>query len=314
MDDSETQGILIIIAAVAAMATGDAFIKFFADAIPLDWLIAGRSVFAVVLLLSFGSIVSRSLPRLRREKLGVYGLIVVRSLLLAMMWLCYYIALPHMSFSLAAALLYTTPVFICVFSSVLRIESLSLRRVSAIVIGFAGVVVALQPWREEVNAYLFLPIIAAALYAVAQLLTRTNLNSESSTALAAAMNGALCLVAMVSVCGFVDISPNSYSIGQAIDQTTWLELLLKLMMLAVLISITATLTAKAFQVGSPTIVGVFDYAYLVFAAFWGIVLFSEIPSIYQFMGMLLIVIAGVLLLPLTSTLRLGRLFKVFSGR
>ncbi|SEN40267.1 DMT family transporter [Halomonas caseinilytica] len=314
MNNSDTQGILIIIAAVAAMATGDAFIKFFADTVPLDWLIAGRSILAVVLLLALNTIMSKSLPRLRREKIRVYGLIAVRSLLLALMWLCYYVALPNMSFSLAAALLYTIPVFICVFSTVLRIESLSLRRVSALVIGFAGVVVALQPWQGEVNGYLFFPIIAAALYALAQLLTRTNLSTESSTMLAAAMNVALFVVAMVSVCGFVEISPNSYGISPVIGQIISFELLLKILMLAVLISITATLTAKAFQVGSPTIVGVFDYSYLVFAAIWGVVLFSEVPSTHQFVGMLLIVVAGVLLLPLASNIRFSRLFQAFSDR
>ncbi|GHC35836.1 hypothetical protein GCM10008094_31270 [Aidingimonas halophila] len=55
--DSTTQGTLAIIAAVTAMATGDAFIKFFADTVPLDGLIAGRSIFAVVLLVPLTSMI-----------------------------------------------------------------------------------------------------------------------------------------------------------------------------------------------------------------------------------------------------------------
>jgi len=52
--------------------------------------------------------------------------------------------------------------------------------------------------------------------------------------------------------------------------------------------------AIAYQIGPASVVGVFDYSYLVFAALWGIVFFGEVPDGQTTMGMLLIFSAGAL--------------------
>ena len=54
--------------------------------------------------------------------------------------------------------------------------------------------------------------------------------------------------------------------------------------------------AKAYQSGAPAVIGTFDYAYLVFAAIWGILFFSEIIDASTLAGMLLIIVAGILVL------------------
>jgi drug/metabolite transporter (DMT)-like permease len=52
--------------------------------------------------------------------------------------------------------------------------------------------------------------------------------------------------------------------------------------------------AIAYQVGPPAIIAAFDFAYVGFAALWGIVIFAEVPGITTIAGMLLIVAAGIL--------------------
>ncbi|MBT7648600.1 MAG: DMT family transporter, partial [Rhodospirillaceae bacterium] len=52
--------------------------------------------------------------------------------------------------------------------------------------------------------------------------------------------------------------------------------------------------AIAYQVGPPTIVATFDFAYVGFAAIWGFVFFAEVPGAVTVAGMILIVVAGLL--------------------
>ena len=52
--------------------------------------------------------------------------------------------------------------------------------------------------------------------------------------------------------------------------------------------------ARAYQIAAPSIIATFDYAYLVSAALWGFLLFSETPDHLTVGGMILITMAGLL--------------------
>lgn len=54
--------------------------------------------------------------------------------------------------------------------------------------------------------------------------------------------------------------------------------------------------AKAYQSPQPQVIATFDYAYLVFAAFWGFAFFGEIPNSWTLTGMALIAAAGMVVL------------------
>ena len=67
-----------------------------------------------------------------------------------------------------------------------------------------------------------------------------------------------------------------------------------MMALAVLIVAISSGVAKAYQSGPPAVIATFDYTYLVFAALWSFVFFSELPDAMTALGMLLIAGAGIL--------------------
>ena len=52
--------------------------------------------------------------------------------------------------------------------------------------------------------------------------------------------------------------------------------------------------ARAYQIAPPQIIATFDYGYLVSAALWGFVFFSEKPDLLTVLGMILITLAGLL--------------------
>jgi drug/metabolite transporter (DMT)-like permease len=74
-------------------------------------------------------------------------------------------------------------------------------------------------------------------------------------------------------------------------------------LLAALIVIISAGVAKAYQSGPPAIIATFDYSYLVFAAFWSFVFFSEPPDALTITGMLLIAGTGLLIVRRPGTAR-----------
>ena len=116
------------------------------------------------------------------------GWTVVRSFLLVAMWVSYYLSLPDLSLSVAAAVYYTLPIFITLFSAAITGETIGRNGWLAVFIGFAGVLLILRPRPGDFNESALLPLLSAMLYALAMFLTRTRCRSENPTILALALN------------------------------------------------------------------------------------------------------------------------------
>ena len=65
------------------------------------------------------------------------------------------------------------------------------------------------------------------------------------------------------------------------------------LMALLIVAITAGV-AKAYQSAPPATIATFDYAYLIFAGVWGVLLFGETPAATTLIGMLVIAGAGLL--------------------
>ena len=211
------------------------------------------------------------------------------------MWLSYYLALPHLELSVAAAAYYTIPLFITLFSALfigVRVGSLGW---IAVFVGFLGVLLILRPKAGDFNVYASLPVLAAILYALAMILTRTKCQDESPIILSAALNVAFILVGCIAAL-FISGLDAQYRVGFLLAPWTemgsaeWLSMIL----LAGAILIGSVGTAIAYQNGPPSVIGTFDFAYVGFAVVWGVVFFSEFPDGMTLVGMALIVVAGIM--------------------
>ena len=159
----------VILLTVMALSLGDALIKMTSGSFALWQIFVIRSLIAIPVL--FGVLAVKTQGRLRRP--DAIWWVTLRSLMLIGMWVCYYLSLPELSLSAAAAAYYTLPIFITLFSALLMRERISFRGWSAVFIGFLGVLLILRPGAGDFNAYAILPLISAMLYAGAMILTRS---------------------------------------------------------------------------------------------------------------------------------------------
>ncbi|WGF89347.1 DMT family transporter [Marinivivus vitaminiproducens] len=283
--------ILLIVSSVLLLSGADAAVKAVSADYSLWQIYAARSAFSVPILLALLS---------AGGGLGLWlqiarPWIIVRSVLLVGMWIAYYAALPSTDLSVAATALYTTPLFIAGFSSLFANEPVGRGGWIGIVLGFIGVLVILRPGADDFSVWAILPILAAAFYALAAIVTRMQCSSESPIVIALALHVCLLVTGIIGTALIAMVQPASsepflFGGWTAMQGGDWaIMAMLGIVMVAVAVGV-----ARAYQSGPPAIVGTFDYAYLVFAAVWGVLFFSETLDAPTAMGILLIILAGIM--------------------
>lgn len=289
-DRTLTSGIITIILTVFAMALTDAFVKYASADMTLWQIYVCRSSLALpfLILLAKGRIRPIS-P----------GWVKLRSMMLVGMYLAIYAAIPVLDLSIVAATLYTGPLFIVLLSALFLKEQIKVAHLSAVGLGFVGVLFVVQPHGTAFTALSLIPVIAAFLYAAAAVLTRAKCANEAPVALAINLNMALVICGAVVSCAlwFIpiqDVSAYPFLLGtwSRFEPTTVGVLAL---MAVLIIGVTIGL-ARAYQSPRPQVIATFDYAYLIFAVFWGFVFFGEVPDLSTIAGISLIASAGFLVL------------------
>jgi drug/metabolite transporter (DMT)-like permease len=281
----------VIILTVLALSLGDALIKLTSGNFVIWQIFVLRSLLAIPFLIAF---IAYKTPDALRIPDAI-GWTVVRSLLLVSMWISYYLSLPNLTLSAAAAAYYTLPIFLTLFSAAIVGDKISIKGWIAVLLGFAGVLLILQPQAGDFNWFALLPLLSAMLYALAMILTRTKCRSESPFMLSLALNIAFVVVGGIAAV-FVATLPDKTRTGFLLSpwammgQTEWLSMSL----LAIAILIGSVGAAVAYQNGPPAMIGTFDFAYVGFAVLWSVVFFAEIPDTVSVLGMILIVAAGIL--------------------
>jgi drug/metabolite transporter (DMT)-like permease len=285
------QGVMTIIATVFAMALADAFIKYSSAGMTLwqIWVLRSALVVPVLMILARNGILPAGL-----------GWVLLRSLILALMYLGIYAAIPLLDLSVTAAALYTGPLFIVALSALALNEPVTWRHWIAVLIGFGGVLMIVRPLAAEFTPLTLLPIAAAFLYAVAAVLTRARCAETPATTLALWLNLTLLglggvVSVLISALGPIGAEikyPFLFGRWQGMDAGNW-QLIAGLSVLMIGISIGL---ARAYQSPRPQVITTFDYTYLIFASFWGYVLFGEVPDGGTLTGMGLIAVAGLTVL------------------
>ncbi len=289
--DNVPFAVAVIVFTVLALSLGDALIKFTSGDFVIWQIFVLRSLLVVPVLLAY--------LRLRTPAAlhipAALGWTALRSLLLVGMWVAYYAALPHIQLSVAAAAYYTLPIFITLFSAAIIGDRIGRLGWAAVFVGFFGVLLILRPKAGDFNLFALLPLLAAVLYALAMILTRTKCRDENPVMLSIALNAAFILVGGLAT-ALIDLLATGpregflLAIWAAMGPAEWLSMGL----LACAILIGSVGAAIAYQNGPPSIIGTFDFAYVGFAVVWGIVFFAEIPDALSVLGIALIVLAGLM--------------------
>lgn len=269
----------------AAFATVDALVKLLAGGLP---------VMQIAFFLALFSTGPVAFVLWREGGLGglrtaVPHLVALRAALVSGASLCAWSAFARLPLADAYALIFTVPLWVTVLSVPVLGERVRWRRAAAVGVGFVGVLVMLRPGSAPLEAgHGF--AAAAALCAASAMLTTRVIGRRAGGGL---QLGVLALLMIAITAPAVAAAP------PALDAAT-----LALLALAGLMTGLAQFGLwTALQQGSASIVSPFQYSQLLWATFYGLVLFGAVPDPMTLAGAALVIGSGLYVMHRERALR-----------
>ena len=176
-----TTGIICLIAGIAVFSVQDLILKKLSADYPLHQAMVLRSLTALPFLLL---IVWWFDGRLSTITTPGWPKMLARGLLNFVAYTSYYLGLAALPMATTIALFFTAPLFITLSAALLFNEKVSGPAALAVLAGFAGVMLIVQPGTEGLGGPAILPIAGAAGYALSMVIARPMGRTESAAAMA----------------------------------------------------------------------------------------------------------------------------------
>ena len=288
---------LCLCGGVAIFSGQDWIIKLLSGDYPVHQAIAIRGVVAVLILLAYITLDGK-IESLRSKRMG---LLIVRGLVLMMAYTTYYLAFPSMPLANIVALWFTVPLFVTALAGPFLGEKVGVRRWTAAIVGFAGVLIIVRPFADSFSLASLLPIASALTYSISALMARRMGETESAPVMSFYQNLVYLLVALVMAVIFGGgayegtSNPSLEFLVRGWVTPSWTDLAL-LAACGVIASIATVLLTQAYRMAEANFVACFEYSAIIWATLGGYLFWREVPDVYFFIGAALIVAAGLYVL------------------
>lgn len=292
-------GITFIVLAMIAISLNDMLIKQLSGEYPLHQLVLVRSVIGI----SITFIILQFEGGWRELKTRQPGLHALRGIIIVISNMTFFTALAAIPLAEATALFFVAPLLITLLAIPILGEKVGPMRIGAIIVGFMGVVIMVQPWADssERSAGVFvllLPVIAAVAYALNQVLTRKLGVESKASAMAIYIQATFILVSflfyLLAGDGRFAVDVESESLRFLFREWIWPSredtwLFVGLGLVSGVIGYTIS---QAYRLANAATIAPFEYTGLPLAMLWGWLLWGEFPGPMVMFGILLIVGAG----------------------
>lgn len=291
MDRIGAVGLVLI--AVLCFAIQDVIVKFTSGTVSMWQMQVIRSIAVVVLLTGLMMVTRRPQDLLPSNWLWP----LVRSSFMAVAYLGFYASLPYLSLAKAASTFFISPMLITLFAALFLGEPIGPRRIAAVLVGFVGVLLIVQPGMDGWTPWALLPVGSALGYALAVVLTRWRCQTEpgfSLTMVNAWMNGVIGAIGLAVVPALA-VSPELRA-EHGFLLSAWLPIGWVVLGLIIATALThiagAILSVRAYQLGEASRLAPMEYSYLVLMALFGLAIWGTVPEATTLGGMALICSAG----------------------
>jgi drug/metabolite transporter (DMT)-like permease len=203
-----------------------------------------------------------------------------RGLLLAASTLAMLTAISRIPLADAYTVGFTSPLLVTLFAIPLLGERVGWRRLSAVAVGFVGVLIVIRPGADTVHWAMLMPLVMAVCFALYQILTRLAGGLPGETAIAMLFYVAWVGTAVVSV-----LAPFAWTPVATLD---WLWLVV----MGGLGAAGHLLLIRALTVAPVSVLSPFIYTQLVWAIVLGFLVFGDLPDRWTLIGGAVIIASG----------------------
>lgn len=244
-----------------------------------------RCAFGLIAILPF---MLRAGPQVFRTRRPV--LHIVRALTGLTAMFCGFYSITHLPLADATAISFAKPLFMILLAVLFLGETVRWRRWTATAVGFAGVLVMINPGENGLNPAMAAALVGTLCVAVVVVLVKRLSATEAP-------------LTILFTFGLVSTAVSALPAAYVWQTPTWLELTL-LILIGCLGAAGQSCAIRGFRVGEATAVVPFDYSRLLFAGALGYALFGDVPTANTLAGAALIV-ASTLYIALREA-RLGK--------
>jgi S-adenosylmethionine uptake transporter len=276
------RGVLLTLAAFAVFSGTDALVKLSAEHLPAPQVTLLVTLAAFILLCSHAALtggLSRLFPRQP-------GFAMLRAILLAGDTLLIHYAFALLPLSEAYLLAFLTPILVALMSWLFLQERLSPSGWAGILLGFAGVAIALQPGvlsapgDRTLNLGHLAALGSAVLFALSLILLRKTKVEENDEALLSSL--------------FIILIPLALGVAFLQGGLFPVRPVEGVLMAAggTLLLAGHALLIRAFRIAEASVVAPFQYSQIIWGCLYGAVLFAAPIEIHTLAGALIIIVSG----------------------
>lgn len=284
--DTPVRGIIMVNLAVVIFTLMDGVIKYVSNEFPTGQILFFRNIFSFPVLFTFMLVAGGvSVGGLSLRTARPWGH-VLRGIFGCSAMFCYFLSYKLLPLSDAVALGLSGAIFLTVLSVPVLGEKVGIRRWSACIFGFVGVLVMTRPGAGVWQWAALVPLGAAVFYALAMITIRQLSSSERSTTIV------FWFTLFASLAGLATIPLGEIWPDQA---WTWPQGWQwgQVILIGLMGGVGQLLITFAFRMAPVSVIAPFDYMALVYAFLIGNIWFGEVPDLYLISGGAMVVMSGI---------------------
>ena len=292
--NNNPKGIIFILLAMMVFSVQDGIMKHIYSFVSLYEVYLIRTIVSFLLILIF--LKYKKKPIVFKSKYPF--LTSCRVILFFFGFSSFYISLTVLPLGTATALFFVSPFLITIFAHFFLKEKIGPRRWSAVVVGFIGVYITLNPDFSNFNYLSLLPILCAFCYSSSMIIIKKtsdkdNVYTQTFTFYIGAIFFSLIFYFII---GDGQYNTVSHPASQFIFREWFVNFKSNILWMAAT-GVTATfaflLLFTAYSIASPSVISPFEYSILLWSPLIGWLYFQEIPNLNTIIGILIIVSSGI---------------------
>src|SRR5215472_7933779 len=265
-------GIALMLLSIFMFSFGDALGKYMVATYAVGQLLWLRACAALLVLSPLVWKHRAEFFRLERPKLQLLR-VVLSTLEVA----AFFLATVYLPLADVVTYYLACPIFVTALSAIVLREQVGWRRWSAILIGFAGVVIALRPSAQTASWPAMIALGGSLSFSILMLITRSLRATPDIVMASSQFVGTFLLGALMSPFGWVTPSAGSLAMFAA----------------AGCISVTALFCVnRSLKLAPASVVVPYQYSMIVWAVMFGITVFGDVPKPSTVIGAAIIIAAG----------------------
>ena len=202
-----------------------------------------------------------------------------------------------MSLAMANALFFSSPFFVSILATIFLKEKVGIRRWSAILVGFVGVYIVLNPDFNDFDYMKLAPVACALCYSTSMTITKITSDKDNVyTQMIHLYLGAI----LISILFFIFAGKGQFNnFTDPTFQFIFREWFTNPSYAWPFITVMGCIGAVAFffvfnaySIASPSVVSLYEYSLIIWSILTGYFLFNNIPTLRTFIGVSIIIGAG----------------------